>query len=228
MLVMRLSVTVQPPSPCHVSWRMERADPSRQCVRSSMTRLAAIAIAIATPPDTRTGQPAPTTTTATPATPWAHTRNHSQNDCGSTTRSMRGSEAFDNDTTGSVWRNGAACQQIEQRRVWQFQQGLESGLLVCACSIIATREKPLQQHVKLFHPPPTTPFQLPWVYFIRAQLRRSASNFLVLAMALAGFSPLGHTRAQLPIVWHRYNLNGSSSESSRSSVASSRLSTNQR
>lgn len=47
---------------------------------------------------------------------------------------------------------------------------------------------------------------------------------------LVGVQPLraGAVRVQLRMVWHRYSRNGSSRSSSRSPVASSRLSTNQR
>src|SRR6185312_16831982 len=60
------------------------------------------------------------------------------------------------------------------------------------------------------------------------QLRRSISIFLISAIALPGFSPFGQVRVQLRIVWHRYSRNESSSWSSRSPVASSRLSASQR
>ena len=53
-------------------------------------------------------------------------------------------------------------------------------------------------------------------------------SFLVSAIALAGFSPLGQTWAQFMIVWQRYSLNGSSRSSRRFWVASSRLSEIQR
>src|SRR5690606_3393391 len=53
-------------------------------------------------------------------------------------------------------------------------------------------------------------------------------SFLVSAIALAGFSPLGQTWAQFMIVWQRYSLKGSSRSSRRFWVASSRLSAIQR
>src|SRR5690606_2294653 len=49
-------------------------------------------------------------------------------------------------------------------------------------------------------------------------------SFLVSAIALAGFNPLGQTWAQFMMVWQRYSLNGSSRSSRRFWVASSRLS----
>ena len=61
-----------------------------------------------------------------------------------------------------------------------------------------------------------------------AQAARSATSFFVSAIAFAGFRPLGQTLAQFMIVWQRYKRNGSSSWSSRSPVASSRLSASQR
>jgi len=51
---------------------------------------------------------------------------------------------------------------------------------------------------------------------------------LISAIAFAGFRPLGQVLAQFMIVWQRYSLNGSSSPSRRSPVASSRLSMIQR
>ncbi len=57
---------------------------------------------------------------------------------------------------------------------------------------------------------------------------RSTIIFLISEIALAGFSPLGQVLAQFMIVWQRYSLNGSSSASKRSPVASSRLSMIQR
>src|SRR4051812_19714336 len=60
------------------------------------------------------------------------------------------------------------------------------------------------------------------------QAARSAISFLVSAIALAGLRPLGQTFAQFMIVWQRYRRYGSSSWSSRSPVASSRLSAIQR
>src|SRR5690606_32569165 len=53
-------------------------------------------------------------------------------------------------------------------------------------------------------------------------------SFLVSAIALAGFSPLGQTWAQFMMVWQRYSLKGSSRSSRRFWVASSRLSAIQR
>jgi len=57
---------------------------------------------------------------------------------------------------------------------------------------------------------------------------RSTIICLMLAIALAGFRPLGQVLVQFMIVWQRYSLNGSSNWSSRSPVASSRLSISQR
>ena len=48
------------------------------------------------------------------------------------------------------------------------------------------------------------------------------------AIAFAGFRSLGQASVQFMIVWQRYSRNGSSSASSRSPAASSRLSTIQR
>src|SRR5690625_1732885 len=58
----------------------------------------------------------------------------------------------------------------------------------------------------------------------RLQILRKNSICLILAMAVAGARPLGQVRVQLSMVWQRYTLNGSSSSSRRSPVASSRLS----
>ncbi len=60
------------------------------------------------------------------------------------------------------------------------------------------------------------------------QTTRSTIIFLISAMALAGFSPLGQVEVQFMIVWQRYSLNGSCSPSSRSPVISSRESMIQR
>src|SRR6185295_9970103 len=60
------------------------------------------------------------------------------------------------------------------------------------------------------------------------QTRRSTISFFTSAMAFAGLRFLGQALAQFRIVWHRYSRNGSSRLSSRSPVASSRLSTIQR
>src|SRR3546814_5953373 len=57
------------------------------------------------------------------------------------------------------------------------------------------------------------------------QMRRSTIIFLVSAIAFAGFRPFGQVFVQFMIVWQRYSLNGSSSASRRSPVASSREST---
>src|SRR5437763_7191464 len=53
--------------------------------------------------------------------------------------------------------------------------------------------------------------------------RRTISS-LILPMAIVGFNPFGHTSTQFMIVWHRNRRYGSSRLSSRSFVASSRLS----
>ena len=60
------------------------------------------------------------------------------------------------------------------------------------------------------------------------QTWRSTIIFLISAIAFAGFKPLGQVLVQFMIVWQRYSLNGSSRSSSRSPVASSRLSMIQR
>src|SRR5262245_42591784 len=60
------------------------------------------------------------------------------------------------------------------------------------------------------------------------QTRRSSISFFSSAMAFAGLRFFGQALAQFRIVWHRYSRNGSSRLSSRSPVASSRLSTTQR
>ena len=62
----------------------------------------------------------------------------------------------------------------------------------------------------------------------KIQNLRSTIIFLVSAIALAGFRPFGQVWVQFIIVWQLYRRNGSSRSSSRSPVASSRLSTNQR
>ena len=58
--------------------------------------------------------------------------------------------------------------------------------------------------------------------------RLSRMSFLISTMARAGFKSLGHASVQFMIVWQRYRRNGSSSASSRSPLASSRLSMIQR
>jgi len=62
----------------------------------------------------------------------------------------------------------------------------------------------------------------------KAQTSRSSICSLISAIALAGFRFLGQAWVQLKMVWQRYSLNGSFSASSRSPVASSRLSEIQR
>ena len=62
----------------------------------------------------------------------------------------------------------------------------------------------------------------------RPYTTRSTISCLISAIALAGFRPLGQVLAQFMMVWQRYSLNGSSRLSSRSPVASSRLSMIQR
>ena len=60
------------------------------------------------------------------------------------------------------------------------------------------------------------------------QTARSTIMCLIAPIALAGFNPFGQVLVQFMIVWQRYSLNGSSSASSRSPVASSRESMIQR
>ena len=60
------------------------------------------------------------------------------------------------------------------------------------------------------------------------QARRAIINFLISAIASAGFSPFGQVRAQFMMVWQRYSLNGSSRSSRRAPVSSSRESMIQR
>ncbi len=68
-----------------------------------------------------------------------------------------------------------------------------------------------------------------WRYRARLdQARRAIINFLISAMASAGFRPFGQVREQFMMVWQRYSLNGSSSPSRRAPVSSSRESTIQR
>ena len=62
----------------------------------------------------------------------------------------------------------------------------------------------------------------------RGQPSRSSICSLISPIALAGFRPLGQVWVQFMMVWQRYSLNGSFSASSRSPVASSRLSAIQR
>ena len=62
----------------------------------------------------------------------------------------------------------------------------------------------------------------------RLQPLRSTSSCLISPIAWAGFRPFGQVCVQFMIVWQRYSLYGSSSASSRSPVASSRLSAIQR
>ena len=95
---------------------------------------------------------------------------------------------------------------------------------------------PLQQLVELAHAAPRTPTQTrepevrPALRLVRAiaQCRRSAIIFLMSAMARAGFKSFGQASVQFMMVWQRYSRNGSSSASSRSPVASSRVSMIQR
>lgn len=60
------------------------------------------------------------------------------------------------------------------------------------------------------------------------QARRAIINFLISAIASAGFKPFGQVRAQFMMVWQRYSLNGSSRSSRRAPVSSSRESIIQR
>ena len=57
---------------------------------------------------------------------------------------------------------------------------------------------------------------------------RSTIFFLISAIDFAGLSPFGQALVQFMMVWQRYSRNGSSRLSSRSPVASSRLSMIQR
>jgi hypothetical protein len=59
-------------------------------------------------------------------------------------------------------------------------------------------------------------------------LQARAMLFLISAMALAGFKPLGHVREQLRMVWHLYKLMLLSRASLRSAVRSSRESASHR
>ena len=144
-----------------------------------------------------------------------------------------------------ILRTCPAHQIGEQLGILFVEQLFEGLLLGERCHRIAGFEITLQDDVELAHPAATTPPQAgdgrreriaggirlgraPWLALAAAQCLRSAISFLISAIAFAGFRSFGQASVQFMIVWQRYSLNGSSSASSRSPVASSRVSMIQR
>src|SRR5271165_7127527 len=78
-----------------------------------------------------------------------------------------------------------------------------------------------QQHIEFLDAAAAVPAQFAEL----AQCRRCAKICLISLIALAGLRSFGQASVQLIMVWQRYSLNGSSRLSSRSPLASSRLST---
>src|SRR5579871_3294107 len=119
-----------------------------------------------------------------------------------------------------------------QHRIGQFQQPLEGAALVRGRLRQPAAPEALQEQVELLHAAAAAPQGPPEV----GRLRRGTHSydclssiiFLTSAMARAGFRSFGQASVQFMMVWHRYSRKGSSSSSSRSPVASSRLSMIQR
>jgi hypothetical protein len=109
----------------------------------------------------------------------------------------------------------------KQLGVWQVQQRCERLLFGGRGGRIAYPELSFEQDVELAHSPPAPPAK----HGGGAQCLRSAIFFLISAIAFAGLRSFGQASVQFMIVWQRYRRNGSSSSSSRSPVASSRVST---
>jgi len=127
-------------------------------------------------------------------------------------------------------------QPVPKQVVFLRQQGFKLRPAASRQILMVTSQKIFQQHIEFFHSAPAQPpeFFNPdsarLCHFAgRLQIpRRAMSIFLVSAMALAGFSPLGQVLVQFMMVWQRYSLNGSSRSSSLSPVASSLESASQR
>ncbi len=91
--------------------------------------------------------------------------------------------------------------------ILEREQSGEIRLLSRVQPRIVLFEKTKQDQIQLFHaaaatPPQATDVIHTWLARLCLQ-RRSMISFLISAMALAGFSPLGQVRAQFMIVWQR-------------------------
>ena len=124
------------------------------------------------------------------------------------------------------FRVGLTGQQVTgELRILQIEEPLERPNISGAGRGAVSLEPTLEEHIEFLHAASATPTQ---PTDLAQACSRSAIMTLISAMALAGLRSFGQASVQFMIVWHRYSRNGSSSASSRSPVASSRLSMIQR
>lgn len=132
------------------------------------------------------------------------------------------------------------AQPVHEQVVVHFQKSIKQYLLFAIQQVKPALQKSCKHKVKFPRSPPAPPY--PSLFFrmnhcpvsrIRYSIGAgdhflSCMVFLICAIALAGFRPFGQVFVQFIIVWQRYSLKASSNSSSRSPVASSRLSAIQR
>jgi hypothetical protein len=127
------------------------------------------------------------------------------------------------------WQRLTSDQKPEKVRILHLKQSFECTTLCSSRLRIIAFEVPGEHDIEFPHAAPAAPAQSGDVGVRTvAQCLRSAIIFLMSAIAFAGFKSFGQDSAQFMIVWQRYRRNGSSSASSRSPVASSRVSMIQR
>src|SRR5208283_4326556 len=127
------------------------------------------------------------------------------------------------DQGGQQGRRGSLAPEAVgiNRPILRLQKLLEGVLMRRRSIAVALLDIARQQHIELSHAATAAPAQFAEL----AQWRRRARICLISLIALAGLRSFGQASVQFMMVWHRYNLNGSSRLSSRSPLASSRLST---
>jgi len=92
-----------------------------------------------------------------------------------------------------------------QVRIRQFENRVETVLLLCIERDVTLIEKPEQQRVELTHPAAAAPAQLRELRRAAAghQSWRSTMSFLIVAIARPGFRSFGQASVQFRIVWQR-------------------------
>ena len=112
---------------------------------------------------------------------------------------------FDHMAQTRIFTAHTTRQQVDYVRILPGKQLLESPAISFRRQRKGLIEVTQKENVKLAHPAPAPPAQLP-----RIHRRRSTSMRLIEAIALAGLRSFGHAFVQFIIVWQRYSRNGSS------------------
>ena len=128
---------------------------------------------------------------------------------------MTRAEALDEGDGGGVFWSTAPQKVRVQRRVRQLQNRLEAGNIGVAEVFALGVDEGSQHGIELPHPAAASPLEPSEARIHRgtpvSYSRRSASIFLISAIALPGFRSFGHACVQFKIVWQRYSRNASSS-----------------